>query len=62
VLPYSCEAGKCGTCAATCTSGKVWMSYNEVLLDKEIAEGRVLTCTGFAVAGNVTLQFPTKVN
>jgi ring-1,2-phenylacetyl-CoA epoxidase subunit PaaE len=57
-LPYSCEAGKCGTCSATCVKGKVWMSYNEVLLDKEVAKGRVLTCTGYPVGGDVVLEFP----
>jgi len=56
-LPYSCEAGRCGTCAAICTSGKVWMSYNEVLMDNEIAAGRVLTCTGYPVGGDVQLRF-----
>lgn len=61
VLPYSCEAGKCGTCAATCVRGAVWMSYNEVLLDKELALGRVLTCTGYPVAGDVELVFPSLI-
>lgn len=54
-LPYSCEAGRCGTCAATCISGEVWMSRNEVLLDKELEKGRVLTCTGYPVGGDVEL-------
>jgi ring-1,2-phenylacetyl-CoA epoxidase subunit PaaE len=54
-LPYSCEAGRCGTCAATCLSGKIWMSRNEVLLDKEMKKGRVLTCTGYPVGGDVEL-------
>jgi ring-1,2-phenylacetyl-CoA epoxidase subunit PaaE len=57
LLPYSCEAGKCGTCAATCVEGKVWMSYNEVLLDKELAKGRVLTCTGFPIGGDIVIEF-----
>jgi ring-1,2-phenylacetyl-CoA epoxidase subunit PaaE len=56
MLPYSCEAGRCGTCAATCTRGEVWMLRNEVLLDKEIAKGRVLTCTGFAIGGDADLE------
>jgi ring-1,2-phenylacetyl-CoA epoxidase subunit PaaE len=56
-VPYSCEAGQCGTCAATCVSGKVWMWRNDVLLDEEIAKGRVLTCTGYAVGGDVRLEF-----
>lgn len=56
MLPYSCEAGRCGTCAATCTRGEVWMLRNEVLLDKEMAKGRVLTCTGFAIGGDADLE------
>jgi ferredoxin-NADP reductase len=56
-VPYSCEAGQCGTCAATCISGKVWMWRNDVLLDEEIEKGRVLTCTGYAVGGDVRIIF-----
>jgi ferredoxin-NADP reductase len=56
-IPYSCEAGQCGTCSATCISGKVWMWHNDVLLDDELAKGRALTCTGYAVGGDVVLQF-----
>ncbi len=59
ILPYSCEAGKCGTCAATCVTGRVWMSYNEVLVERELKEGRVLTCTGYAVGGDVTVEYPS---
>lgn len=54
-LPYSCEAGRCGTCAATCVSGKIWMSRNEVLLDKEINNGRILICTGHPIGGDAEL-------
>jgi ring-1,2-phenylacetyl-CoA epoxidase subunit PaaE len=57
MLPYSCEAGKCGTCVASCTHGRVWMSYNEVLVEKELLHGRVLTCTGYAVGGDVTIDY-----
>ena len=56
-IPYSCESGQCGTCAATCVSGKVWMWRNDVLMDDEIEKGRVLTCTGYVVGGNVKLLF-----
>jgi len=55
-LPYSCEAGRCGSCTATCTKGKVWMSYNEVLLNEEMAKGRVLTCTGYPIGGDIMLE------
>ncbi|MES1221666.1 MAG: 2Fe-2S iron-sulfur cluster binding domain-containing protein [Bacteroidota bacterium] len=56
-MPYSCEAGNCGSCAATCTKGKVWMAYNEVLMDDEIAKGKILTCQGYAVDGDVVIEF-----
>jgi ferredoxin-NADP reductase len=55
MLPYSCEAGRCGTCAGTCTRGEVWMLRNEVLLDKEMAKGRALTCTGYPIGGDVDI-------
>ena len=59
-LPYSCETGKCGSCAALCLQGEVWLSYNEVLTGKEIARGLTLTCVGHPVKGDVTLQIGTE--
>ncbi|TPE43107.1 iron-sulfur cluster-binding domain-containing protein [Pontibacter mangrovi] len=55
-LPYSCEAGKCGNCTARCTSGKVWMSYNEVLTERDLQQGLVLTCVGYPVGGPARLE------
>jgi ferredoxin-NADP reductase len=55
-LPYSCETGKCGSCAAICISGKVWMSNNEVLTDIDLAKGLILTCTGHPQHGNAVLK------
>lgn len=55
-IPYSCEAGRCGSCAATCTKGKVWMAYNEVLMDDEIAKGRILCCQAYPVEGDVEIE------
>ncbi|MDQ6610551.1 MAG: iron-sulfur cluster-binding domain-containing protein [Bacteroidota bacterium] len=56
-LPYSCETGKCGNCAARCLAGEVWLSSNEVLTEKELAQGLTLTCVGHPVNGDVVLQF-----
>lgn len=56
-LPYSCESGQCGSCAARCTRGRVWIAYNEVLTDRELNEGLVLTCQGFPVGGDVELEY-----
>jgi ferredoxin-NADP reductase len=55
-MPYSCEVGRCGNCMARCVRGRVWMSYNEVLTERELAQGFILTCTGFPVEGDVTIR------
>jgi ferredoxin-NADP reductase len=55
-LPYSCETGKCGSCAAICVSGKVWLSNNEVLTEEDLARGLTLTCTGHPQNGDVILK------
>jgi len=55
-LPYSCKAGVCSTCVAKCVQGAVKMSINEVLTEKDLAEGLVLTCVGYAVT-DVELVF-----
>lgn len=54
-IPYSCSGGVCSTCTATCISGAVKMDYNEVLTDEEIANGRVLVCTGRPTENNTTI-------
>lgn len=59
-LPYSCETGRCGTCAALCTHGDVWMKYNEVLTESDLKKRIVLTCTGYPVNGNVELDFDRR--
>lgn len=46
-LPYSCKGGRCSACAGVCISGKLHMSVNEVLTDKDLAEGWVLTCSSY---------------
>jgi ring-1,2-phenylacetyl-CoA epoxidase subunit PaaE len=55
-LPYSCETGKCGACAARCTSGKIWLSNNDVLTDEDLQKGLVLTCTGYPQSDDLKLE------
>jgi ring-1,2-phenylacetyl-CoA epoxidase subunit PaaE len=57
VLPYSCETGSCGNCAAICKSGEVWLSGNEVLMDADLRKGLILTCTGHPINGDVELKY-----
>jgi ring-1,2-phenylacetyl-CoA epoxidase subunit PaaE len=54
-VPYSCRAGICSSCVATCTSGGVRMDYNEILTDEEVAQGRVLICTAHPTADQTTI-------
>ena len=55
-IPYSCEAGKCGNCAARCLQGKVWTLYNEVLTEEDLKNGLVLTCNSFPIEADVLLS------
>ena len=54
-IPYSCEAGRCGSCVAICIKGKIWMAYNEVLMDDEIAKGRILCCQAYPMDGDAEI-------
>lgn len=56
-LPYSCRAGICSSCSAKCTSGNVRMTDNDVLTDADLAEGWILTCTGYAADDDVVISF-----
>jgi len=47
-LPYSCRAGRCSSCVAHCLRGRVRMTHNEVLTERDLKEGLVLTCVGYA--------------
>ncbi|MBE7171531.1 MAG: iron-sulfur cluster-binding domain-containing protein [Williamsia sp.] len=57
LLPYSCQVGRCGNCIAKCEKGQVWMSYNEVLTEKEILNGYILTCTGYPIGGDAIIRY-----
>lgn len=47
-LPYSCRAGRCSTCVARLIRGRVKLSNNEVLTEKDLGQGLTLTCVGYA--------------
>ncbi len=47
-LPYSCRGGRCSSCVVKCISGKVKMSINEVLTEKDLQNGLILTCVAYA--------------
>lgn len=55
-LPYSCRGGRCSTCAAHCTAGSVHMTINDVLTERDMREGWVLTCTGYPESDGVAIE------
>ena len=55
-LPYSCKGGRCSTCAGICRSGALHMTVNEVLTDRDLAEGWVLTCSSYVDDEQVVIQ------
>jgi len=55
-LPYSCKGGRCSTCAGICKSGSLHMTVNEVLTDRDLAEGWVLTCSAYVDNDDVVLE------
>ncbi|HOY48402.1 MAG TPA: iron-sulfur cluster-binding domain-containing protein [Flavobacteriales bacterium] len=61
-LPWSCEAGRCSTCMATCISGTVEMTRNEVLTDSDLAAGKVLLCTAHPQSDHIVLKVPSYTN
>lgn len=56
-LPYSCSSGQCGSCMTRIQKGKVWLGYNEVLTEQQIADGWTLTCMGFPITGDVEISY-----
>ena len=42
--PYSCQGGICSSCLARIKEGEATMRQNNILTDKEVAEGLILTC------------------
>ncbi len=55
-LPYSCRGGRCSTCVARCQSGSVHMTINDVLTERDLKEGWVLTCTGYPESDGVVIE------
>ncbi len=55
-LPYSCRGGRCSTCIAQLRSGSVQMTINDVLTERDLSEGWILTCTGYPTSADVSID------
>ncbi len=55
-LPYSCRGGRCSACVGRCTAGAIHMTINDVLTERDLAEGWILTCTGYPENDGVVIE------
>lgn len=55
-LPYSCKGGRCSSCAGRTRAGEVHMTINDVLTERDLQNGWVLTCTGYPASEGLVLD------
>ncbi|MCV6629375.1 MAG: 2Fe-2S iron-sulfur cluster-binding protein [Flavobacteriaceae bacterium] len=55
--PYSCQGGVCSSCLAKVTHGKARMLKNQILTDKEVEEGFILTCQALSETSEIHIDF-----
>lgn len=55
-LPYSCKGGRCSSCAVRLKAGEIHMTINDVLTERDLNNGWVLTCTGYPASEGVELE------
>ncbi|UXP31862.1 ferredoxin--NADP reductase [Reichenbachiella agarivorans] len=55
-IPFVCKDGICGSCKATCLSGKVYMREGNVLTDEEIDQNMILSCISAPISNNVVIK------
>lgn len=55
-MPYSCRAGMCSSCKASCVSGEITMTEGHFLEQKEVDAGKILTCISYPASENVVIS------
>ncbi|KQX23521.1 MULTISPECIES: ferredoxin--NADP reductase [unclassified Sphingomonas] len=55
--PYSCRSGSCGACICQLDAGEVDMIQNQVLDDRDLADGLILACQAVARSAEVKVTF-----
>lgn len=55
--PYSCRSGSCGACICQLEEGEVDMIQNQVLDDRDLADGLILACQAVARSAEVKVNF-----
>jgi ferredoxin-NADP reductase/sterol desaturase/sphingolipid hydroxylase (fatty acid hydroxylase superfamily) len=55
-LSFSCQSGLCGMCKMKCTHGSVIMKNNQVLTEKDLNDGYILTCQSLPQSGIIKIN------
>lgn len=55
--PHSCQGGICSSCIARITEGAATMRKNQILTDREVAEGLILTCQAHPTSAKVVVDY-----
>ncbi|MGE5944158.1 MAG: 2Fe-2S iron-sulfur cluster-binding protein [Flavobacteriales bacterium] len=55
--PYSCQGGICSSCLAHLKEGEVVMRQNNILTEKEVAQGLILTCQAQPTTPTVVVDY-----
>jgi 3-ketosteroid 9alpha-monooxygenase subunit B len=56
-VPYSCQEGRCGSCACTVVAGRVDMPQSDILQADDVQAGLVLGCQARPVTDEITIEF-----
>jgi len=55
--PYSCQGGICSSCLAKITEGSATMRQNNILTEKEVEEGLILTCQAHPTSTSIRVDY-----
>ena len=55
--PYSCQGGICSSCLARLKEGEVTMRQNNILTEKEVAAGLILTCQAHPTTTTIVVDY-----
>lgn len=56
-VPYSCQGGICSSCLARITEGSATMRQNNILTEKEVEDGLILTCQAHPTSGSIRIDY-----
>ncbi|MBU3820675.1 ferredoxin--NADP reductase [Flavobacteriaceae bacterium XHP0103] len=55
--PYSCQGGICSSCLARIKEGSAKMRQNNILTEKEVAQGLILTCQAHPTTPTIVVDY-----